>query len=60
MLACITTSSKAIPSLLIYKGSNADLQTSWVENVIEEAFIYFPSSENQLNRLYVLILLQSD
>jgi len=47
ILACIAANSKAIPSLLIYKDSNANLQTSWVEDVTEEAFTYFTSSENE-------------
>jgi hypothetical protein len=46
MLACISAIGKAIPSLLIYKGSNEELQTSWVEDVTEESNTYFTSSEN--------------
>ena len=46
MLACISAISKAIPSLLIYKGSNGDLQTSWLEDVREDSGTYFTSSDN--------------
>jgi hypothetical protein len=30
MLVYISAIGKAVPSLLIYKGSNSDLQTSWL------------------------------
>jgi hypothetical protein len=46
MLACISAIGRAIPSLLIYKGSEDGLQTSWVEDVTESAYTYFTSSEN--------------
>ena len=46
MLACISAIGKAIPSLLVYKGSDTNLQTSWVEDVTKDAFTYFTSSEN--------------
>jgi hypothetical protein len=35
MLACISAIGKAIPGLLIYKGSNSDLQDSWIKEVTE-------------------------
>ena len=45
-LACISAIGKAIPSLLIYKGSNYELQTTWLEDVIIDANTYFTSLEN--------------
>ena len=46
MLACILAIGKVMPSLLIYKGSNGDLQTSWLEDVREDSGTYFTSSDN--------------
>jgi hypothetical protein len=33
--------------LLIYKGASGDLQSSWVEDVIEDSKIYFVATENR-------------
>jgi len=46
MIACIFVIGKAFPGLLVYKGSNNDLQSSWVEDVTKESNTYFTSIEN--------------
>jgi len=47
IIACIFIIGKTFPSLLVYKGSNNDLQSSWVKNVIKELNTYFTSIENR-------------
>ena len=37
LLACISAIGKEVPSLLVYKGSNSNLQTSWVKDVQEDS-----------------------
>jgi hypothetical protein len=47
LLACISAIGKAIPPLLIYKGASGDLQSSWVEDVIEDSKTYFVATKNR-------------
>jgi hypothetical protein len=46
MLVCISAIGKVISGLLIYKGSNSNLQDSWIEDVTEQSSTYFTLSEN--------------
>ena len=58
LLACISAIGKAIPLFLIYKGTNGDLMSGWVEEVDADSGVYFTSSENgwSNNRLGLLWL----
>ena len=46
LLACVSAIGKAIPPLLIYKGSSGDLQDTWVTDVKADDGVYFASSDN--------------
>jgi len=46
LLVCISAIGRAIPSLLIYRGANGELQDTWVKDVGLEDGVFFASSEN--------------
>ena len=46
MIACISAAGQSVPPLLIYKGSNHELQASWLSHVNKDSNTYFSSTEN--------------
>ena len=46
IIVYISVISRALFGLLVYKGSNNDLQSFWVKDVIKESNTYFINIEN--------------